>query len=125
MPDSPIIAVMIHAADWRAATLWYAQVFPHARRVLHEPDDFGHLQLDGLSLEIVPSDAKVGQGPAGTVVYWQVSDLSAEVHRLVALGGHLYRGPLAIEGGEWICQVQDPWGNCIGLRQPARQWQTS
>lgn len=45
MPDSPIIAVMIHAADWRAATLWYAQAFPHARRVLHEPDDFGHLQL--------------------------------------------------------------------------------
>ncbi|MGE8413712.1 MAG: VOC family protein [Pseudomonas sp.] len=119
MPDSPIIAVMIHAADWRAATTWYAQAFPDARRIVHEPDDFGHLQLAGLSLEIVPCDAKVDQGPAGSVVYWRVQDLPAEVRRLSALGGRLYRGPMAIEGGEWICQVQDPWGNCIGLRQPA------
>ncbi|KTC42826.1 hypothetical protein AO265_38260 [Pseudomonas sp. ABAC61] len=119
MPDSPIIAVMIHAADWRAATTWYAQAFPDARRIVHEPDDFGHLQLAGLSLEIVPCDAKVDQGPAGSVVYWRVQDLPAEVRRLSALGGRLYRGPMAIEGGERICQVQDPWGNCIGLRQPA------
>ncbi|RBJ77636.1 glyoxalase/bleomycin resistance/dioxygenase family protein [Pseudomonas sp. MWU12-2534b] len=119
MPDSPIVAVMIHASDWRAATAWYAQAFPRARRVVHEPDDFGHLQLDGLSLEIVPNDAKVGQGPAGTVVYWHVSDLPGEVQRLTALGARLYRGPMVIEGGEWICQVQDPWDNCIGLRQPA------
>ena len=119
MPDSPIIAVMIHAADWRAATDWYAQAFPQAHRVRHEPDDFGHLQLGELALEIVPSDAKVGQGPAGSVVYWRVADLSGELQRLEALGGRLYRGPMAIEGGEWICQVQDPWGNCIGLRQPA------
>ncbi|AAY93363.1 glyoxalase/bleomycin resistance/dioxygenase family protein [Pseudomonas protegens] len=125
MPDSPIIAVMIHAADWRAATHWYAQAFPQARRVLHEPDDFGHLQLAGLSLEIVPCDAKVGQGPAGTVVYWQVADLPGQVQRLTGLGGRLYRGPMVIEGGDSICQVQDPWGNCIGLRQPARLGQAS
>ncbi|WP_435635237.1 hypothetical protein ACSC9U_03720 [Pseudomonas solani] len=29
----------------------------------------------------------------------------------------LYRGPLALEDGDRICQVRDPWGNCIGLRQ--------
>ncbi|MDY0831642.1 MULTISPECIES: VOC family protein [unclassified Pseudomonas] len=35
----------------------------------------------------------------------------------VTLGATLYRGPMKIEGGEWMCQVRDPWGNCIGLRQ--------
>jgi hypothetical protein len=24
---------------------------------------------------------------------------------------------MKIEGGEWMCQVRDPWGNGIGLRQ--------
>ena len=36
---------------------------------------------------------------------------------LEAAGARLYRGPLAIEGGQWMAQVRDPWGNCIGLRQ--------
>ncbi|WP_025126317.1 VOC family protein [Pseudomonas sp. PH1b] len=119
MPDSPIIAVMIHAADWRAATDWYAQAFPQARRIVHQPDDFGHLQINGIAIEIVAADAKVGQGPAGSVVYWRVADLPARLQHLTALGGRLYRGPMAIGDGEWICQVQDPWGNCIGLRQGA------
>jgi len=39
------------------------------------------------------------------------------MRRLEASGARLYRGPLAIEGGQWMAQVRDPWGNCIGLRQ--------
>lgn len=32
------------------------------------------------------------------------------------LGAVRYRGPMQIEPGVWMCQVQDPWGNCLGLR---------
>ena len=26
---------------------------------------------------------------------------------------------MSIEGGQLMCQVQDPWSNCIGLRGPS------
>ena len=66
---------------------------------------------------VVNADNKVASGAAGSVVYWRVVNLHHEVQRLVTLGATLYRGPMKIQGGEWMCQVRDPWGNCIGLRQ--------
>ncbi|TOL44982.1 glyoxalase/bleomycin resistance/dioxygenase family protein, partial [Vibrio parahaemolyticus] len=32
------------------------------------------------------------------------------------LGARLYRGPMEIEDGLSMCQVEDPFGNLIGLR---------
>lgn len=116
---TPIISILIHVPDWRTATNWYAKAFPGASRIYHVPDDFGHLDVDGVAIEIVNADNKVASGAAGSVVYWRVADLTQEVQHLVALGATLYRGPMEIEGGEWMCQVRDPWGNCIGLRQAA------
>ncbi len=110
------VAIMIHTAEPAAALGWYARAFPDAvLRRLHAPD-FSYLQLGAVRLEIVASDEKVSSGPAGTVVYWSVADLGAALSRLQALGGTLYRGPMAIEDGLALCQVQDPWGNCIGLQ---------
>ncbi|MNJ73454.1 Glyoxalase-like domain protein [compost metagenome] len=86
-------------------------------RVYPDSDDYGLLQLGGVAQEIIDEDEKVSSGAAGSVVYWLVEDLQQEVLRLEAMGGKLYRGPLQIEGGEWIAQVRDPWGNCVGLRQ--------
>lgn len=113
----PIISILIHVPDWRVATEWYAAAFEQATRIRHEPDDFGHLDVAGVALEIVNADNKVASGAAGSVVYWRVGDLQQQLQRLEKLGGKLYRGPMEIEGGHWICQVLDPWGNCIGLRQ--------
>ncbi|WP_224790417.1 VOC family protein [Pseudomonas fluorescens] len=109
--------MLIHVADWRAATEWYARAFTDAIRIHPETDDYGHLDVGGVALEIVQADDKVSSGPAGSVVYWSVSNLKTEIARLAVIGATLYRGPLEIEGGDWICQVRDPWGNCIGLRQ--------
>ncbi|MGE8154908.1 VOC family protein [Pseudomonas vancouverensis] len=120
LPTSPIVSVLLHVADWRTATDWYAQVFPSAIRVLPDTDDYGHLDIGGVALEIVNADDKVGSGPAGTVVYWSVMDLDAEIARLSVLGARLYRGPLEFEDDGRMCQVRDPWGNCIGLRQRSR-----
>ncbi|MOA22893.1 Glyoxalase-like domain protein [compost metagenome] len=117
MPEPRILSILLHVGDWRQATAWYARAFPEAKRVLPAGDDYGHLELDGVALEIVDGDEKVSSGAAGSVVYWAVQDLTAEVARLEALGANLYRGPLTLEDGDCICQVRDPWGNCIGLRQ--------
>nr|WP_301299851.1 VOC family protein [Pseudomonas laurylsulfativorans] len=112
---------MLHVPDWRTATVWYARAFDTAVRIRPETDDYGHLDIGGVALEIVNADDKVGCGPAGSVVYWSVADLNAEIARLSTLGATLYRGPLDIDGGDRICQMRDPWGNCIGLRQKVAQ----
>lgn len=119
MPDTSLISILLHVGDWRTATDWYASAFPAAKRRYPASDDFGLLLLDGIALEIVNADSKVRSGAAGTVLYWRVGNLTGEVQRLQQLGATLYRGPLHLDEGDVICQVQDPWGNCIGLRQIA------
>jgi predicted enzyme related to lactoylglutathione lyase len=114
----PIAAVLVHVPDCQAGLDWYQAVFLNARRVRIESEDFELLELDGVQLEIVPSDEKVSSGAAGTVVYWRVEDLNAALEHFKGLGASLYRGPIEIENGLSMCQVRDPWGNCIGLRGP-------
>ncbi|MDX8425330.1 VOC family protein, partial [Vibrio parahaemolyticus] len=36
--------------------------------------------------------------------------------RFEAIGASLYRGPMEIENGLSMCQLEDPFGNLIGLR---------
>lgn len=74
MPETRILSILLHVGDWRAATDWYARAFPAARRLRPASDDYGHLEMDGLALEIVEADEKVASGAAGTVVYWRVAD---------------------------------------------------
>ena len=116
--SSPIAAVMIHVADVEAALHWYQQAFPEAVKLSIGTPAFEYLSLHGVSLEIVPQDEKVGAGAQGSVVYWKVDDFDAALRRLQSVGATLYRGPMRIEEALCICQVRDPWGNCIGLRGP-------
>jgi len=60
------------------------------------------------------------RAPRGTVVYWRVAEFDEALAHLLGVGATLYRGPMAIEDGQLMCQVQDPWGNCLGLRGPSR-----
>ncbi|CAN7438796.1 VOC family protein [Neorhizobium sp. LjRoot104] len=113
---SPICAVLIHVADVAQALDWYQAAFPHAVRRNLEAFDFQFLDVGGICLEIVPADEKVGMGASGSVVYWQVDDFDAALDHVVAIGAMLYRGPIHIQNGLRMCQVRDPWGNCIGLR---------
>ncbi|WP_414657825.1 VOC family protein [Deinococcus sp. VB343] len=114
----PIAAVMIHVADIAEGLNWYARAFPDAVRRTFPDSPFEYLDCGGVMLELVPADAKVQSGAAGSVVYWQVEDFAAALAHLQSLGAELYRGPMQIEGGQRMGQVRDPWGNPIGLRGP-------
>jgi predicted enzyme related to lactoylglutathione lyase len=116
MPANAIAAVMIHTPEPEAALAWYQRAFPSARRIVLSNLSFELLRVGEIQLEFVPSDEKVAAGPAGTVVYWVVHDFKLELQRLQGLGASLYRGPLEIEDGQAMCQVRDPWGNCLGIR---------
>ena len=116
---SSIAAVMVHVPDVEAGFAWYERAFPGARRVLRESPAFEFLSLGEVSIEIVPEDTKCASGAAGSVVYWRVEQFESALSHMQSVGATLYRGPMSIEDGQRMCQVQDPWGNCIGLRGPS------
>ena len=109
-------AVMVHVPDQAAGFAWYRNAFPEAKLGRVEEHDFEYLQVGEMRIEVVAADEKVSSGAAGSVIYWQVQDMDLWVQHLLACGAVLYRGPMNIEHGLRMCQVRDPWGNCIGIR---------
>lgn len=109
---------MIHVNDVTAALTWYAGAFPQAvrKRLAMPTFEFEYLDVDGVMLELVPADEKVCSGASGSVVYWNVPDFDHAIAPFLFIGATLYRGPSEIEDSKRMCQVRDPWGNCIGLR---------
>ena len=102
-----------------AGLSWYEKAFPAASRERSEMHEFVYLRLGTVQIEIVKCDEKVGAGASGSVVYWQAKNFARDLARLLELGATLYRGPMDIDDGLAMCQVRDPWGNCIGLRGPS------
>ncbi|WP_104403329.1 VOC family protein [Vibrio penaeicida] len=113
------IAILIHVPAVEKGLDWYQKAFPSATPTYHSDSDFTVLEIDGFSLEIVQADEKVGAGKYGTVLYWSVENLEGTLKHFESLGAKLYRGPMAIENGLVMCQVEDPFGNLIGLRGSA------
>lgn len=122
MQVSGVAGVLIYVADPQAALDWYTRAFPQARRasVPWNEGKFEFLRIGAVQIELVPADAKGSSGPGGSIVYWRVDDFDVALAHLTGSGGGLYRGPMKIEDGMAMCQVRDPWGNCIGLRGPSR-----
>ncbi|WP_338849371.1 VOC family protein [Massilia sp. W12] len=117
----PVFAILVHVPDVPAALNWYLAALPGARRAhIAEPIAFDYLDVGGIMLELVPADEKVTNAAAGSVVYWHTPDFDASLAHLLSIGATLYRGPGAIEFGHKMCQVKDPWGNCLCLRGPAQ-----
>src|SRR5689334_2948936 len=100
MHTYPISAILVHVPDVEAGLDWYKRAFPNAvRSRISKPIEFEYLSIDGVMLEIVPSDEKVRSGAAGSIVYWAVNDFTASLRHLLSVGAKLYRGPLNIEDG--------------------------
>ena len=117
--QSAVAAVMVHVAEVQAGLAWYERAFPAARRESVGAPPFERLVVGEAFIEIVPADGKVASGAAGSVVYWRVPQFESALSHFQSVGATLYRGPMSIEDGQRICQVRDPWGNCIGLRGPS------
>lgn len=107
---------MIHVPDWKEGIAWYEKAFPQAKRISYPDFKIECLEINGVQLEIVNADEKVGVGAFGLAVDWEVENFDAALAHLIDLGATLYRGPLEIEGGRRMCKLKDPFGNLIGLR---------
>lgn len=118
MKVATIAAVMIHVPDWKIGLDWYSKAFPDAKRISLPEFDFECLELNGVRIEVVKADHKVGVGASGAIVDWKVENFDEAIAHLQSLGAVLYRGPMKIESGWRMCKLKDPYGNLIGLRGP-------
>jgi predicted enzyme related to lactoylglutathione lyase len=119
MSQPAIAAVMVHVSNVAEALAWYSLAFSGASRRRVGVPEVELLRVGEVQLEFVPSDSKVSSGPSGSVVYWRVAQFEEALSHFQSVGAKLYRGPMQIEEGQSMCQLQDPWGNCIGLRGPS------
>ena len=110
------IAILIHVPDVKLGLEWYKSAFPAAEVDYIVESDFTVLNIHGFLIEIVQADSKVGSGKLGTVLYWSTENLEEGITHFQKLGAKLYRGPMKIEGGLSMRQLEDPFGNLIGLR---------
>ncbi|WP_246616514.1 VOC family protein [Thaumasiovibrio subtropicus] len=117
------IAVLIHVPNVDKGLAWYQTAFPAASPIYHPESNFTALDCEGFHIEIVQADEKVSNGKCGSVLYWSVEDLTTTLRHFEALGARLYRGPMKIENGLSMCQLEDPFGNLIGLRGPGDEKQ--
>jgi uncharacterized protein len=53
--------------------------------------------------------------PAFWLYYFNVGDIDAAAKRVIAGGGRIYGGPLALQGGSWVIQGADPQGAAFAL----------
>ncbi|WP_295894013.1 glyoxalase/bleomycin resistance/dioxygenase family protein [uncultured Vibrio sp.] len=109
-------AILVHVPNVTAGVEWYQKAFPTAVATTLTEFDFISLNIDGFLIEVVQEDEKVRSGKQGCVLYWGGENLEQALTHFTELGARLYRGPLDIEEGLSMCQVEDPFGNLIGLR---------
>ena len=105
--------VLMFVPSVRAAAEWYAAVLKLPASFVD--DNFAFISVGPARLCFHPADAKVPAGRAGQVAYWRVPMLNEASAMFIRAGASLYRGPLAIESDQGICQLADPFGNLFGL----------
>jgi predicted enzyme related to lactoylglutathione lyase len=106
--------VRILSQNVQLSSEWYSRLFGMPPK--ESENNFVRFELDGFGFEIVLADDKNPFSQGGTVAYFAVEDLKTAIEACLTLGGKLYRGPLNIpEARKTIAQVQDLFGNVIGL----------
>jgi predicted enzyme related to lactoylglutathione lyase len=104
--------VVYYTPDLAKARQWYAQAFD-TQPYFDTPYYVG-FNIGGYELGLHPDEGtKAGAG--GAVAYWGVTDIAAEVARLVSLGAPVHSAVQDVGEGIKVATVLDPFGNHVGL----------
>lgn len=114
-PFTHVADVFCFVDDLAAATAWYTERLG-APPVL-TARQLARFDLGGGALTVHSIDELNSGGPGGCVAYWDVPDVDAVTADWVSAGAVAHRGPKTIMTGERLCQLLDPFGNLIGVRQ--------
>jgi predicted enzyme related to lactoylglutathione lyase len=112
----PVLNVFYFVTDLPQAADWYTRLLGQApERPMSQLVTF---TLGPATLTLHETDEYNDAAPAiGSVAYWTVRDVDAAAAACAALGGVVHRGPKTVFSGDRLCQVLDPFGNLLGLRQ--------
>jgi predicted enzyme related to lactoylglutathione lyase len=97
-------------ADLERAKAWFTQAFGTAP-YFDQPFYVG-FAVGGFELGLVPDGTP---GTAGSVAYWGVDDVEAEVARLLDLGATVHEAIQDVGEGIRTAELRDPFGNVLGL----------
>ena len=101
--------------DLEAAVEWYAARLN--RQPVVRGGALAAFDLDGTRLTLHQKDEFNTPGPAGTSPYWTVVDVDGFVAEWTAHGAAAHRGPKTVFTGERLCQLLDPFGNLLSVRE--------
>ncbi len=91
---------------------WFTKVFGVAP-YFDQPFYVG-FEIGGFELGLMPGGAP---GIQGSLMYWGVDDIAAEVARIVALGATIHSPVQDVGDGILVVDLLDPFGNVLGLIQ--------
>ncbi len=117
-PFSSVANVFCFVGDLAAATAWYTDRLGGPPALVAE--QLVRFDLGGGQLTLHVLDEFNTGGPAGCVACWDVPDVDRLTAEWVGHGATAHRGPKTIMTGERLCQLLDPFGNLIGVRQASR-----
>ena len=81
-----------------------------------EDDRFCSFKFGNTYSNLHPANEKSPKSKGGSVVYLQVEVFESFIKRAISLDMKIYRGPIEVkETGKTICQLEDPFGNIIGI----------
>jgi predicted enzyme related to lactoylglutathione lyase len=118
VPTSPfttVIDVFCFVDDLEAAVAWYTDRLGTTPALTAR--QLARFDLGSSRLTLHLTDEFNAGGPSGCVAYWDVDDVDRVTTDWVNSGASAHRGPKTIMTGERLCQLLDPFGNLIGIRQ--------
>lgn len=119
-PFEHLVDVFCFVPDLAAAIAWYTDRLGIAPSLTAR--QLARFDLGGSRLTVHTIDDFNNGGPGGCVAYWDVTDVDSLTEDWVAHGAVAHRGPKTIMTGERLCQLLDPFGNLVGIRQaPSRE----
>jgi len=105
--------VIYHVPDLDRAKAWYSSAF-QLQPYFDEPFYVG-FNIAGYELGLNPHHTTARPGPGGVVAYWRVTDIDAVLEHFVTVGATVVTEVQDVGGGIKVADVQDPFGNVIGL----------
>ena len=118
-PDQPgnVVWHELLAADREAAFAFYAALFGWEKAEALDMGELGTYQIFSAGGQNI--GGMFTKPPAIPVPHWlfylNAGDIDAAIGRVTAAGGRVLNGPMAIPGGAWVIQGQDPQGAGFAL----------
>ena len=109
-----IITSLLFVEDIKKSLKFYEKLFD--QDALESSEIFCSFKFEHTYFNLHLADRRSPISKGGSVPYFEPKDFDSFMKHALSLEMKVYRGPLFIkETGRRICQLEDPFGNVIGV----------